>query len=347
MIGVGVIGLGFIGLKHARVYREISSTKLVAVCDVVEEKAKSVASELGAKKWYVDYEKLLRDPDVEAVSICTPDSLHRDPVVRAAEARKHILLEKPLSTTLEDADAIISSVESAHVKMEIGFVLRFDPTYFRAKELVSEGAIGEPKSVHGRRVLSGSDSLEYMRRLATSFPIFLGVHDFDAMRWTMNTEVESVYAEGVKKSQTARRVQVHDAVWALMRFRNGAIGCYETGGGRPEPHTVAKLEITGTEGCVVIDCFSETGGMGTMRLIDKEGVKPLSEVLYWPEVHGRIGGALREEIEHFARYVLDEEGPATTLQDGRAATEVALAVHESLNTGKPVRLPLKWDPQLK
>jgi len=341
MIRVGVVGLGFIGFKHARVYKEISSTELVAVCDVVEEKAKSVASELGAKKWYVDYEKLLRDPEIEAVSICTPDSLHRDPVIRAAEAGKHILLEKPLSTTLEDADAIISSVKSACVKMEIGFVLRFDPTYFRAKELVSEGAIGEPKSVNARRVLSGSDSLEYMKRLGTSFPIFLGVHDFDIMRWIMKTEVESVYAEGAMKSQAAKMVEVHDAVWVLMKFRNDAIGCYETGGGRPKPHTVAKLEITGTEGCVVIDCFSETSGVGTMRLLDGEGVKPLSEVLYWPEVHGRIGGALREEIEHFTRYILDKEGPVCTLEDGRAATEIALAVHESLNTGRPVRLSRK------
>jgi len=341
MIGVGVIGLGFIGFKHARIYKESSRTELVAVCDVVEEKARSVASELGAKKWYVDYEKLLRDPDIEAVSICTPDPLHRDPVVRAAEAGKHILLEKPLSTSLEDADAIISAVESAKVKLEIGLVLRFDPTYFRARKLVSEGTLGEPKSVHGRRVLSGPESLEYMKRLGTSFPIFLGVHDFDAMRWIMSTEVKSVYAEGVKKSETAKKVHVHDAVWTLMRFQNDAIGCYETGGGRPKPYDVAKLELTGTEGCVVIDCFSETSGVGTMRQLDKQGLKAFSEVLYWPEAHGRVGGALRDEVEHFARYVLDEEGPVTTLQDGRAATEVALAVHESLNTGRPVSLPLK------
>ncbi|MEM2998586.1 MAG: Gfo/Idh/MocA family oxidoreductase, partial [Thermoproteota archaeon] len=115
LIRVGVIGCGVMGRYHARVYSELPGVRLVATADVVEKNARVAAREFGAEKWYTDYNDLLARPDIDAVSIAVPDHLHREPTIAAAKAGKAVLLEKPIATTLRDADAIVNAVRKAGI----------------------------------------------------------------------------------------------------------------------------------------------------------------------------------------------------------------------------------------
>ncbi|MEM3659102.1 MAG: Gfo/Idh/MocA family oxidoreductase [Thermoproteota archaeon] len=151
LIRVGVIGCGVMGRYHARVYSELPGVRLVATADVVEKNARVAAREFGAEKWYTDYNDLLARPDIDAVSIVVPDHLHREPTIAAARAGKAVLLEKPIATTLRDADAIVNAVRKAGITFLVGHIVRFDYNYAKAKEYMDRGLLGEPVSIWARR----------------------------------------------------------------------------------------------------------------------------------------------------------------------------------------------------
>ena len=133
-IGFGVIGTGIVGgAWHAYVYSRLPQSKLVAVCDLDEKRAQDAAKKYGASAVYTDYRKLLENPDIKAVSIATPDFAHREIAVAAAEAGKHILVEKPLATTVEDAEAIVKAAKKAKVKLMVDFHNRVSPPFSRSQ----------------------------------------------------------------------------------------------------------------------------------------------------------------------------------------------------------------------
>src|SRR5260221_12490600 len=136
-IGFGVIGTGIVGgAWHAHVYSRAPRAKLVAVCDLNEQRANEIGKKYGAEKVYSDYRKLLENPEIKAVSIATPDFAHREIAVAAAEAGKHILVEKPLATTVEDAEAIVKAAKKAGVKLMVDFHNRVNPPFAGAKESI-------------------------------------------------------------------------------------------------------------------------------------------------------------------------------------------------------------------
>jgi len=333
LIRVAVIGCGVMGRYHARVYSELPRVKLLATADILEEKAKDAAKEFGAEKWYTDYHQLLARPDIDAVSIVVPDHLHRDPTVEAAKAGKAVLLEKPIATTLEDADAIIGAVKRAGVPFLVGHILRFDYNYVKAKEYVERGSIGDPISIWTRR----NNPITSPRRLAawlkeTSPLLFLGVHDIDIMRWILGSDIERVYAEA--KSEVLRDLGVEDAVWALLRFKGGTIGALETIWVLPSTMSLdSKLELVGTRGSLWISHPS-----GGFTFWGQGGPETFS--YYEPVIHGQMKGYLRDEIAHFINCVEGKEEPLVSAEDARAAVEAALAMHRSLKEGKPIGLPL-------
>jgi UDP-N-acetylglucosamine 3-dehydrogenase len=125
---VGVIGAGVMGERHARIYASLPDVELVAVCDTRADIARALAKDLDATP-YADFAELLRHPDVDAVSVCTPDDAHRAPCEAAAAAGKHVLVEKPLAMTVADAEAIITAATKTGVVLLVGHCLRFDPRY--------------------------------------------------------------------------------------------------------------------------------------------------------------------------------------------------------------------------
>jgi len=343
-VKVGVIGAGLFGETHASVYSELPDVELVAVADVRADRAKEVAGKCGAKSYYDDWRRLVERDDIDAVSVVTPESMHREPVIEAANAGKHILVEKPIATTLGDADAMISAVERNNVKLMVGHILRFTPGYVQIKQAIDEGSLGEPIWAYSRR----NGSLVQVKRLGgrISSILFLGVHDIDLLLWYFGEDVEHVFCESVN-SEVSRQYGVPDFSWILMKFKGGAMGSVETGWGLPEKWADWKrpsswgpfaadleVEVVGTKGAAFFD-FPPMMVMGC----DDEGFK-FPDLIHRPKINGKSEGAIKIELQHFMDCIRADSAPLVSGKDGRKALEVALAAEMSSNSHERVKLPL-------
>ena len=150
-LGVAVIGVGFWGKNHVRVFSELAETELLAVCDVNEERAKSIGEKYGVEA-YSDSKELLKRKDIEAVSICTWTTTHAVEAMRALKAGKHTFVEKPLASTIKEARRIVDFARQRRKLLAVGFIERFNPSVQRAKKLLSKGEIGELVSATAKRV---------------------------------------------------------------------------------------------------------------------------------------------------------------------------------------------------
>ena len=330
-LGAAVIGLGMMGERHARIWAELPQTELLAVYDIRPEPTAALSALYGLAPCDA-IEAALNTPGVDIVSICTDDQSHVDPCLLAAREGKHILVEKPLATSVEDADTIIEACAEYGVKLMVGHVVRFDARYQIARQAIEAGEVGDIIQVYGRR----NNWLSSGRRIGprTSVAFFLGSHDLDLMRWLCGSEVRRVYAESASKA--LRDLGVEDSIFTVMKFENGAAGCLETCWAIPDgqPNSLdARLEVVGTKGRVAVRVGSDeveiTTGAGATR----------PDFTYGPVLNDRQYGALRTQLEHFARCVVTGEEPAVSPADARAAVELCVAIHRSLASGQPVTLP--------
>jgi len=206
-LGVGVIGAGIMGTRWAKRCKEHSKLRVLGVSDVVKEKAESLAKEVGAEA-YVDFREMLKDKDIDVVFVATPDHLHREPVVEAAEAGKHIWIEKPLATSMDDAKGMMKSIEKAQrrgAKITIQFGTRWHPFYEATRFIVAEGYVGEP--VHASMTISdridvpltmwGSPEKSWVKH--STVVDFLMCYSVDLMRTISRKEAKSVYSRSVSK----------------------------------------------------------------------------------------------------------------------------------------------------
>ena len=163
-IGVGLIGWGFMGKTHTHALRSIAlfypdidfKVRLVCVCSRRLEKAKEAAELVGYEKYTDDYRELLADPEIDVVSICTPNDQHEEMAIAALKAGKHVYIDKPLAVTAESAARIAEAAKNAPGKTKMVFNNRYTPAVMRAKELVEEGKIGDVLSFQMRYLHSGS-----------------------------------------------------------------------------------------------------------------------------------------------------------------------------------------------
>ncbi|OYT67772.1 MAG: hypothetical protein B6U65_02185 [Candidatus Wolframiiraptor sp. EX4484-121] len=325
-----VIGLGWFGEKHAHVLSKLPHAELFAVCSRTESRAREIARRYGAKKWYTSWEKTASDPEIDAVSVVTQIHDHRTPAVLAAEHGKHVFVEKPIAGNLRDADEMIAAAERNNVHLMVGHILRFVSHYAQAKEVIDDGRIGRIVSIYARRNIPREAAVSPLKY---GSPILLdAIHDTDIMLWYLGDEVESVYGTWLNASGSPHP----DVAWCIYNFRSGAKGVCETVWFLPEktPFRIdAKMEILGTDGAIYIDC-GETG----LEVHDREGVKRY-DTIHWPIIHGRIVGALKEELSYFAECVLNDKRPEiVTPQEARKALELVLAAERSARSGFPISI---------
>jgi len=183
-IRMGLIGAGRMGKVFAHTLSfTVSEVDLVAVADADPKTSEEVAARFGSKHHYSDYHELLKREDISAVVIATPTSTHAQVIKDAANAGKHIFSEKPLAMTLEMCDEAIAAAKEAGVKLQLGFMRRFDAAYVMAKKKIDEGAIGQPVVLHAISRDKNRTSLEFARRANSGGMIMdMGVHDFDLAR---------------------------------------------------------------------------------------------------------------------------------------------------------------------
>lgn len=328
---MGVIGAGVMGERHAAVYASLPDVELVAVCDPREEALRPLAKTTGAAP-YADFRELLRRDDIDAVSVCTPDEAHRAPCEAAAAAGKHVLVEKPIATTVAEAEAIASAAARAGVVLLVGHCLRFDPRYRAVKAAIAGGELGALAFIHTRR--SNTVAAQDRLRGRCSLPLFLGVHDYDVMRWWTGSEVERVTAESRWGLLRQQGYPVEDVSCALLRFANDVLGAAELGWVLPRGFPASgdhRADVVGELGAVSIASL-ETG----LRRADGQRAMVVDATTA-PTVEGHVGGMFYFELRHFVDCVRGTASPAITPEDGLAAVRIALAVERAAASGGPVK----------
>jgi predicted dehydrogenase len=337
-VGFGVIGAGLFGENHAVVYSRLPGVELVAVCDQNEERAREVAERYGARAYYTDYEKVLADPEITAVSIATPDFAHAEIALAAAQVGKHILCEKPLATTVEEAQAIVDAAAEAGVKLMVDFHNRANPPFAAAREQVQSGAIGTPAYGYARLSNTTFVPLEMLSWAdRTSALYFLGSHAVDIMRFILDDTVVRVQA--VSRSGILQKLGVDapDFHVAIAEFSRGAVVTFENAWILPQSQPMVydfKVELLGSEGAIYLDpshhgaVTMHTGGR--LSYGDVLGVTPTSDL--------RVGGFVLEAIARFVDAVLYDRPVLATGEDGLEATRIVAAIQRSAETGQPVEV---------
>jgi predicted dehydrogenase len=337
-----VIGAGFMGRLLARTAASLPYARCVGAADPELSRAQALTATCGGRA-FADSAEMLEQVRPQGVFVATPEPDHRGPAILAADHGCHLFVEKPLATSLEDADAIIHGCAQAGVRLMVGYILRFEPCYAQIQTALADGTIGRLLSAYARRDIA----IHEARRLAgrTSPILYLAVHDIDQILWYHPSQVRSVRARAFT-GRVHEELGVDDYAWITMDFADGAVANVECGWAYPEgwarwsrPSSWGsfgdvQMHVVGTEGVLNLDLTP----MG-VTACDSEGWK-YPESRHWPEIHGWPSGAVRLEVEHFFDCVIHHREPLVTGQDGRRSLEVALAAQRSIVEGAPVSLPL-------
>jgi predicted dehydrogenase len=340
-----MIGAGEIAVQTARGIASAPHARHVMIVDVDARVARDLAEAHGVSH-STEVGELLASPEVEAVYIAVPHYLHAPLTLQAIRSGKHVLVEKPIATTLEDADAMIAAARERGVTLSVAYAAQVDPQLRRVRDLIAAGAIGQ---VVGTRIVLRADKPEsYWRsgftgRIETDWRsskqksgggvlIMNTVHDLNTLRYLTGLEVTRVHAE---YATFATRVEVEDYIALTYRYDNGAIGTLEAGSavrGRDPLREVNR--IYGRDGQVLL-----TDPPQLFVVEAREGLKP-REWQELPPAPERLDGRTAI-VEGFARAVLAGEPPPVRAEDGRAALEIILAAYRSGEEGRPVHLPLQ------
>ena len=328
-VRVGLVGVGRMGSVLARhLVNGVPEASLVAIADLDRAKAQALASQNGAAAAYSEPLELFERRDIEAVLIVTPTDTHPDLVAAAAAAGKHVFVEKPLALTLDGCDRAISAAVAAGVKLQVGFMRRFDPAYCEVKGKIEQGVIGRPtlfKSINRDPVRT---SLEFARRESSGGLIIdLGIHDFDLARWLMGSEVARVSSEGgcLAYPELREAGDIDNAV-VNLRFQDGAVGNVDLSRNAVYGFD-SRTEVLGTSGAVVVGRQRESD----LMLLSAQGAGG-------PTRPGRFDQAYVEEIRHFIDCVAHDRIPRVTGSEARLATAIGIAATRSLDQGRPVEL---------
>lgn len=329
-IRYGVIGLGWFGEKHCEALAGLPQVELYALCTRNPSRLAEVGKTFGVSRLFTDYNQMLADPELEAVSVVTMWDQHTAPTLAALEAGKHVFLEKPMASTVADCDAIVAAAREAKGFFMVGHICRFNPRYAAAKQQIAEGKIGRIVSMYARRNLPAFVGEQVLPKIG---PIIGdGVHDTDLMLWYSGAKIVSVFAQTLH----IRGFKHPDLGWTMYRFDTGAIGVLEDNWCLPNTTAFQideRMEIVGTEGAIHIH---ETHP--NFSYCDKTGWHS-PDTTYWPLLHGVRAGALREELAYFVNCILQGRPPLVIQpEESREAVRACLAAEESAATGKIVTL---------
>lgn len=326
----GVIGLGWFGEKHCEVLSAIPQVDLHSVCTRTEATLNAAGDRFGVENRFTDYHEMLADPELESVSITTMWDQHREPAIAALEAGKHVFLEKPMASTLEDCDAIVEAANKASGNFMVGHIARFNPRYAAAKQAIADGKIGKIISMYARRNLPqwvGASVLDKIGPIIGD-----GVHDTDLMFWFSESRAVSAYAQTVQFREHANP----DLGQVMYRLESGASCILESVWCLPDttPFQIdERLEVVGTEGSVSVHDTHPN-----LMIVDKDG-SSCPDTTYWPELRGEVRGALRDELEYFIKCAANGEKPDVILpEESREAVRACLAAEESARTGEVVKI---------
>lgn len=343
-VRVGVIGSAFSSNIHAEAFQEVPEAVLTAACSPNQSHVEEFA-----RKWKIpvtttDYRKLVERKDVDAVVVGIPNDTHRRVVEAAAKAGKHVILEKPISHTLADADAIVAACKKHKVKLMYAETICFAPKYVRAKKLVEQGAIGRLYMAKQGEKHSGphSDWFYDVTRSGGGAIMDMGCHGIEWARWIYGKPKPKSVVAHCQRVLHTERTKGEDNSVIVVEFEGGGIAviedCWARHGGMDD-----RVELYGTAGVIYCDllhgCSMETYSVeGYDYAVEKAGDTKGWTFTVFEEAH--LYG-FPHEMRHFIRCILNDETPQETGEDGRATMEIIYAAYESAGTGKKITWPYK------
>ncbi|MGQ9539067.1 MAG: Gfo/Idh/MocA family protein [Candidatus Bathycorpusculaceae bacterium] len=311
-IGVAVIGAGFWGKNHARVFNELEETELLAVCDINAERAKIVAKQFGAEA-YRENRRMLKRKDVEAVSVCTWSTSLAKEALKALKAGKHVLVEKPMAANSKQAEELLKTAEKEGLHLSIGFLMRFIPGVQYIKKAIESKTIGELVCATAKRVSQWPERIGDVGVVKD-----LAIHDIDVARYLFGSDPIAVYA----KTGNMKHKLFEDYAHIMLTFEGGKNAFIESNW--LTPYKTRLLVVTGSEAILKIDYI-------TQELTVEDAKETVQPRIPWQE-------PLKLELQHFANCVLGKEKPLITGVDGLKALKIAEAVLKSSKTGKLVKM---------
>jgi UDP-N-acetylglucosamine 3-dehydrogenase len=301
LIKVGVIGTGAMGQNHVRIYSEMEGVKLAGISDVDQKRVEAMATQFKTKA-FTDYRKMLAE-GLDAVSVVVPTKLHTQVVLDALDMGTHILVEKPIADTAENAELMIAAAKKAGKILMVGHIERFNPAVIKLKEIIDSGTLGKIVSISTKRVGP------YNPRIRDVGVILdIGVHDIDVISYLYGKKINSVYAIA---GADIHSFEDHASI--ILRMDHNFAGVVETNW--LTPHKVRQLTAIGVKGVAYLDYINQTVQLHDNEWIRKAKVEPSEP--------------LKNELNYFVDCVAKGKDPKPCGEDGKHALEVAMAAIRS------------------
>lgn len=358
-VGVLIHGAGWVSGEHIKAFQTNPHTRVVAVSSRRMESVQKKVAELnlGDVGMYTNLEEALQHPGVDIVSVCTPQQIHAENVIMAANAGKHIVIEKPIATSLDEMKAMQEAVTKANVKTVVSFVLRWNPLISTLKSLIADGMFGKVYYVEAdyqSNISSWWTGFAEARRkdLGISALMVAGCHALDAARWLAGGEtgraarVKEIFAYcGGWRKGSDKEYNYYTGAWTtgnppmeyeglevlLLKFENGAIGKVSTNYDCIMPYTF-PIEIFGDEGTVKDNRIWSKKFPGQKGWVEIPTIMPdTADVAHHP---------FQGEMDHFVDSILNDRESHCNLEDAIHTHEIIFAAQQCYQTGQPVSLPL-------
>jgi predicted dehydrogenase len=336
----GIIGCGRIAPKHAESIMALEEAELVAVCDIIPERVRDFAEKYSAVP-YEDYRRLLERKDLDIVTIATSSDLHAEIGCAAAQAGKHVMVEKPMAMNLRSADQLIAACRESGVKLAVIHQNRFNKSVKLLRKALEDGRFG--KLTHGQATIRWNRDDNYYAQApwrGTKLKdggvlMNQSIHNIDLLQW-MFGPVDSVFGY---TETNLRHIEMEDVGAAVLRFKNGAIGLIEASSTLYPKNIEETLNIFGATGSVII------GGIAVNRIEvwefpDSEDEKQEIFAAQEGDPPTVYGFGHREIIQDMIQAIKDDRLPAVHGEEGRKALEIILAIYQCQKTKQPVVFPL-------
>jgi len=363
-LGVGLIGAHTWADKaHLPGYKAHERVDLIAVCDLDGDRARAMGEKYGAKKVFTDPEKLIADPDVQMVDVCTPTHTHLPLSLAAIAAGKHVLSEKPLHTEAAPAFDAAAKADAKGVRTKLGFTFRYSPAIRQIKKWIDDGTLGEIFHIHGfeqnsqwldpqepsRQITPGVDR----NSLIPASIVGYGSHLIDLMRWlggefgSVASTMKNFIPERIVRGEVGlQKIKVEDGAVALVEYANGAQGLLQTSYVAVGNYPGVEIRVYGSKGAAVARLISEFGTAETLKIAKAEAVEfipydvgadalPPGTTLNtpWPELY------YRNLVRHFVDEILEDRPQECTFFDGAKSQEIVDAIIKAHFERRWVDLP--------
>jgi len=336
----GIIGTGIMGKAGAEIIQRLEDAELVALADISEENLKTAAEMLRVPATYGRYQDMLKEEAPDAVYVATPDHVHTQPIIDSLNADCHVLVEKPMTTKQDEAEEICRVVEITGKKFMVNFNHRWLSAYYKIKEMIVDGQLGEPIIGYARKnnpILVPTEMLADWSKNSTP-AWFLSSHDIDLMTWWMNADPVEVYSRGVKRVLQAKGWDTFDGIQSLVTYEHGQFATFEAAWIYPNTSPYMPdsfMEVIGTKGTTHIDRQAEA----IDAILEDKFTCPRTFLNH--KVFDDWVGAMPSAFRSFVHAVKHDSDTYVGAREGLRSTAILDAIHRSLASRRPEKIEIR------